>query len=60
MYDVTLRAQQQSLAAVKSGVTGSDVDSIARALLFADAGYGDYFGHGSGHGVGFCSRYEGL
>lgn len=51
IYDLVLRAQLESLAAVKPGVTGRQVDSVARDII-ADAGYGQYFGHGLGHGVG--------
>lgn len=51
IYRVTLTAQQAALAAVRSGVSCRDVDTVARDII-RDAGYGDYFGHGLGHGVG--------
>ena len=51
VYDVVLAAQLAGLAAVRAGVTGRDVDAAARAVI-VDAGYGDQFGHGTGHGVG--------
>ncbi len=51
IYDITLRAQLASLDAIRSGVTGRDVDAIARDIITA-AGHGDHFGHGLGHGVG--------
>lgn len=51
IYDVVLKAQLQSLAAVGPGKTGVEIDSIARDII-TDAGYGDYFGHGLGHSVG--------
>lgn len=44
-------AQLAALAAVKPGVRASDLDEVARGIIRA-AGYGDYFGHGLGHGVG--------
>lgn len=51
IYDVTLRAQVESLAAVRAGAVGRDVDAIARDII-TEAGYGERFGHGLGHGVG--------
>ncbi len=52
-YDVTLEAQRASLAAVRPGVTGQEVDAVARGIIEA-AGFGDRFGHGLGHGVGMA------
>ena len=40
-----------TIAAAKAGVTGRAVDGAARAVIDA-AGYGAYFGHSFGHGVG--------
>jgi Xaa-Pro aminopeptidase len=51
VYDTVLEAQQKSLATIKAGVTASDVDKAGRDVITA-AGYGEYFGHGTGHGVG--------
>jgi Xaa-Pro aminopeptidase len=51
VYDVVLRAQLAGLAAVRPGVSGRVIDAAARDLI-AEAGYGDLFGHGTGHGVG--------
>ncbi len=51
VYEVTLRAQLASLEAVRAGVTGEDVDAVARKVI-DEAGYGERFGHGLGHGVG--------
>ena len=50
-YELVLRAQVASLAAVAPGPTGPEVDAVARELI-AQAGHGDHFGHGLGHGVG--------
>jgi Xaa-Pro aminopeptidase len=50
-YDVCLRAQLAGLEGVRPGVSGVDADAVARRVIDA-AGYGDYFGHGLGHGVG--------
>jgi Xaa-Pro aminopeptidase len=51
VYDLVLRAQLASLEGIRAGVTGKSVDSIARDLI-SEAGHGDKFGHGLGHGVG--------
>jgi Xaa-Pro aminopeptidase len=51
VYDLVLRAQQASLAAVRPGPTGREVDAVARAIIDA-AGHAEHFGHGLGHGVG--------
>lgn len=57
LYDVVLNAQLKGLAAVKSGVTGKTVDAACRDSIAAD-GYGDYFNHGTGHGVGLDIHEE--
>lgn len=51
IYEVTLAANEAGLKAVRAGAVASDVDAAARDLI-KDAGYGEYFGHGLGHGVG--------
>ncbi len=51
VYDTVLRAQLAGIAAAKGGVPGSQVHNAA-AQVIADAGYGDYFGHGFGHSLG--------
>lgn len=51
VYNVVLKAQREAIAATKAGVTGKMIDGIARQVI-TDAGYGDYFGHSYGHGVG--------
>lgn len=51
IYDLVLKAQETALAGVRPGVTGIEVDKIARDII-EDGGYGRYFGHGLGHGVG--------
>ena len=50
-YEVVLAAQRAGLEAVAPGVRGADADEAARAVI-RDAGHGDHFGHGLGHGVG--------
>ncbi len=51
VYDTVLAAQLAGLAASKAGVPGKDIDGAARKVI-ADAGYGEYFGHGYGHSLG--------
>ncbi|PZN13494.1 MAG: Xaa-Pro dipeptidase [Bacillota bacterium] len=51
IYDIVLEAQRRALAAVRPGATGAEVDRAARAVI-EEAGYGDHFGHATGHGVG--------
>ena len=51
VYDVVRRAHEESAAAVRAGVIGRDVHEVA-ARVIEEAGYGEYFGHGLGHGVG--------
>ena len=51
VYKTVLKAQLAGIAATKAGVAGRDIDGAARKVI-ADAGYGDYFGHGYGHSVG--------
>jgi Xaa-Pro aminopeptidase len=51
VYELVLSAQQHGLEAVRAGLSGREVDAVARAVI-EDAGYGEQFGHGLGHGVG--------
>jgi len=51
IYEVTLRAQQAAEEAAGPGKTGKEVDAVAREII-TEAGHGDHFGHGLGHGLG--------
>ncbi len=51
VYDIVLEAQTAAINAAHSGITGQELDLIARSII-DDAGYGEYFGHSLGHGVG--------
>jgi Xaa-Pro aminopeptidase len=51
LYELVLRAQRAGLAAVRPGPSGRAVDAVARELI-EQAGHGEHFGHGLGHGVG--------
>ncbi len=57
MYAVLLAAQEASCAAVRPGVTCEGIDSAARDVI-ADAGFGDYFIHRTGHGIGLEEHEE--
>ena len=51
LFEVVYTAQQQGVAALADGIAGVDADAVCRAVI-RDAGYGDYFRHGTGHGIG--------
>lgn len=51
IYDIVLRAQCAVMAALRPGLPCKEADKIARDII-SDAGYGEYFGHSTGHGVG--------
>ena len=51
VYNVVLQAQLAAQNAVKPGITAQELDAIARNVI-TDAGYGEYFTHRLGHGIG--------
>ncbi|EEI16711.1 aminopeptidase P family protein [Corynebacterium lipophiloflavum] len=51
IYDIVLRAQLAGINAATPGTALVDVDKAAREII-EDAGYGDYFTHSTGHGIG--------
>ncbi len=51
VYRAVLAAQETALRAIRPGVRADAVDRAAREVL-AEKGYGEYFGHGLGHGIG--------
>lgn len=51
VYDTVLSAQEAAIKAVRPGVSARKVDRVARERI-AQAGYGSYFTHGLGHGIG--------
>ncbi|MBI2982930.1 MAG: aminopeptidase P family protein [Chloroflexi bacterium] len=51
VHDVVLRAQEAGYRAARDGVEAASVDQAGRAVI-ADAGYGAYFVHRLGHGIG--------
>lgn len=51
IYAVTLEAQELALKGIKPGMTGIEADAIARDYIISK-GYGEAFGHSTGHGIG--------
>jgi Xaa-Pro aminopeptidase len=51
IFDTVLEAHDRALAAVVPGIALTELDRIAREHI-SSCGFGDYFGHGLGHGVG--------
>lgn len=56
-YEVLRRAQRAAVGAVRPGVTAQDVDAAARRVI-AEAGFGEYFIHRTGHGIGLDVHEE--
>ncbi|MFC7392114.1 M24 family metallopeptidase [Scopulibacillus cellulosilyticus] len=57
IYQVVKAAQQKSVEIIKPGITAHEVDEAARAII-RDHGYGDYFTHRTGHGLGLNAHEE--
>ena len=51
VYDVVLKAQEKAINSIKVGIKAKELDKIARDVI-TEAGYGKYFVHSLGHGVG--------
>lgn len=51
IYDTVLKAQENAIKAVRVGMKAKEIDKIARDVI-EKAGYGEYFVHSLGHGVG--------
>lgn len=51
IYQLVLEAQQATIEAISAGVSGAHLDEVGRSLI-EKAGYGKYFNHGMGHGIG--------
>ncbi len=51
IYEIVLESQLTALAGIKPGMSGREADSLARDVI-VKYGYGDLFGHGTGHGLG--------
>lgn len=51
IYNLVRESQQAGIDSIRAGITGQDGDKAARDVI-EKAGYGDYFRHGTGHGIG--------
>lgn len=51
VYNMVLEAQLLGVNTVKAGMMSNEVDTVVRNY-FSEKGYGEYFGHGLGHGIG--------
>lgn len=55
VYEVVRRAQQAAFEAVRPGIECQEVDRVARRII-TEAGYGEYFIHRTGHGIGVTTH----
>jgi Xaa-Pro aminopeptidase len=51
IYNIVLTAQMETIDKIRPGMTGVEADHIAREVI-TNRGYGEFFGHGTGHGLG--------
>lgn len=51
IYDIVLEAQKRGVDGIKPGMTGKEADALTRDYI-EEQGYGKYFGHSTGHGLG--------
>jgi Xaa-Pro aminopeptidase len=51
IYQIVLTANQKGIEAAKAGITGKELDAVARDYI-TEQGYGEAFGHSLGHGIG--------
>lgn len=57
IYSIVKQANETAIAAIKPGMTAHAIDDLARSII-RDAGYGDYFTHRLGHGIGLSAHEE--
>ncbi|HEY8171153.1 MAG TPA: Xaa-Pro peptidase family protein [Candidatus Limnocylindria bacterium] len=57
LFEVLREAQAAACAAVRPGITGAELDAVAREII-TEAGYGDAFLHRTGHGIGLETHEE--
>jgi Xaa-Pro aminopeptidase len=57
IHRLVRKAQLAGIQSIRAGVTAREVDRAARNII-ANAGYGQYFGHALGHGVGLAVHEE--
>lgn len=51
IYNIVLTAQKEAIKKIRAGITGKRADSYSRSII-EKAGYGDYYEHAGGHGIG--------
>ncbi|OAA31726.1 peptidase M24 [Kosmotoga arenicorallina S304] len=51
VYNIVYEAQRKGRETARAGITGAELHNVAKDII-ANAGYGEYFGHGLGHGLG--------
>ncbi|RBW70598.1 M24 family metallopeptidase [Bacillus taeanensis] len=51
IYEIVLEAQLRGMSQIKKGISGREADAITRDYI-SEKGYGEYFGHSTGHGIG--------
>ncbi|WP_096434702.1 M24 family metallopeptidase [Alteribacter populi] len=51
IYSTVLEAQKKGMDGIKAGITGKQADALTRDYI-KEQGYGEYFGHSTGHGMG--------
>ncbi|MBS7706747.1 M24 family metallopeptidase [Chelatococcus asaccharovorans] len=57
IYDIVHDAQEAAFRAVRPGVPAEEIDAIARRII-SDKGFGSYFTHRLGHGIGLAAHEE--
>lgn len=57
VYDIVREAQEAAFQAVRPGVPAGEIDAVGRAVI-AGRGYGDFFTHRLGHGIGLAAHEE--
>jgi len=57
IYNIVLEAQKRGVEEIKPQMTGKEADAITRDYI-TEKGYGDYFGHSTGHGLGMAVHEE--
>ncbi len=57
IYEIVKQSQEAGISEITSTKTCKEIDSVCRQMI-EDAGYGKYFGHGTGHGIGLsCHEF---
>jgi Xaa-Pro aminopeptidase len=51
IYNIVLEAQERGMEGIKPGMSGKEADALTRDYI-SEKGYGEYFGHSTGHGIG--------